>query len=193
MQTETNQKVISLGQRFVTGACQCPELVYAGDPVLRRVATLVAAQDTAVDIFRRLQSALLRYREATGAGRGIAAPQIGISARVFATFLDGEWRYFLNPRIIAAGEEKKLMRERCLSCGPISVDVARPYEITLQWDDEGYGTRLRETFTDRMARIVQHEVDHLDGILCVDPDRAEPGSYRLSVEDAAAETFRPYP
>jgi peptide deformylase len=180
-----------LAKTFLAGLEACPDLLHAGDPFLRNPkVTGIGAQDHAEDIFRRLREALLAYRAATGIGRGLAAPQIGIASSAFVTYLGNEWKLFLNPSVIEVGERRTLYRERCLSCGPVSCDVARPAEILASWGTAD-GKILTERLSGFEARIFLHELDHLNGILCV--DLAEPGSINLSTEDPASETFRPLP
>ena len=178
-----------LAKSFLAGIGACPELVFADAPALRQmVRSGIGAQDEAEQIFAELKAALERYRAATGIGRGLAAPQIGLRSRAFVTCLGDEWQLFLNPSILERSEARSLYRESCLSCGPISCDVARPSEITATWT-----TVNGKIVTDRLsgfeARIFQHELDHLDGILCV--DIAEPGSVNLRLEDPLAEKLRP--
>jgi peptide deformylase len=184
-------KQIELARLFLGGLEACPDLRHAGDPFLRNPkVTGVGAQDHAEEIFRRLRETLLAYRAATGIGRGLAAPQIGIASSAFVTYLGDEWKLFLNPSIVEAGERRTLYRERCLSCGPVSCDVARPSEIVATWTT-AEGKMITERLSGFEARIFQHELDHLAGVLCV--DLAEPGTVNLSTEDPVLETFRPLP
>src|SRR5262245_3036524 len=76
-----------------------PEIVYAGDPVLRRQTTEVSLEE-GLRIAKRLEGVLLRYRAVTGAGRGLAAPQIGESKSVFIIYMDDGIEAFLNPKIV---------------------------------------------------------------------------------------------
>lgn len=178
---------------FLAGVRACPEILHAGCPDIRRPTThLIGASDRANAIFEELKGALLRYRDVTGFGRGLAAPQIGIRERAFVTYLGDEWKLFLNPSIVGAGSSsaESLYRESCLSCGPISVDVRRRARITATWTTASGKIEIEE-LAGAEARIFQHELDHLDGVLCV--DIAEPGSINLRTEDPLAEMFRPVP
>lgn len=182
---------LELANQYLAGLGACPQLRHAGDPFLRNPNVMgVGAQDTAEDIFRRLREALAAYRAVTRIGRGLAAPQIGIASSAFVTCLGDEWKLRLNPAILESGPERVLYRESCLSCGPVSVDVARPSRIRAQWSTAD--GKIHDAWLEGFeARIFQHELDHLNGVLCV--DIAEPGSLNLRTEDPLAETFRPIP
>jgi peptide deformylase len=184
---EHQTKAAALAKSYLGGVTACPALVHAGHPALRRRATEISAQDTAEDTFRRLKDALSRYRAATGVGRGLAAPQIGISSRAFVTYLDDEWRCFLNPRVVTK-YGKTLYRESCLSCGPVSVDVLRASWVMLEWHTPDTGALRNELFEGFAARLVLHELDHLDGVLCVDV--GQPGTLNLRTEDPLKEELR---
>ncbi len=109
-------------------------------------------------------------------GRGLAAPQVGVLQRVFV--MDVTWksgtaapRVCVNPRIIAASDDRAVGPESCLSLPGTAVDVTRAVDVTLLWQDLA-GTVQTAVFSGIDAVIVQHESDHLDGILCSDPGRA---------------------
>jgi peptide deformylase len=105
-------------------------------------------------------------------GRGLAAPQIGAMHRLFV--MDEGWkdgapepRVFLNPEVAARSVSKSTREEGCLSLPGISVDVARPESVTLRWTDLD-GTTREEAFSGFAAACVQHEIDHLDGVVTLD-------------------------
>jgi peptide deformylase len=110
---------------------------------------------------------LKRYRRVTGVGRGLAAPQIGISRRVFVTYVGDTFRTFINPRITNSFDAKNRYRELCMSAEGVWGDIERPAVVELAWVDE-YGASHTELFETFMARLVQHEYDHLEGIVCID-------------------------
>lgn len=108
---------------------------------------------------------------------GLAAPQIGISKRMTVfrnkNFDDREsvtnerdYEVLVNPRITQMRGERERMMEGCLSCPDISVEVERYTEIKVKGYD-GKGQKISKRYTGFLARIVQHEIDHLDGILIV--------------------------
>jgi peptide deformylase len=105
-------------------------------------------------------------------GRGLAAPQVGLPMRIFVT--DVEWRdgnpapkVFVNPEIVEASEETVLREEGCLSIPDTPCRVRRPARIVLKWQDlTGLGHEA--AFEGIEATCIQHELDHLNGILCID-------------------------
>ena len=105
-------------------------------------------------------------------GRGLAAPQIGVLERVFVTDVTwkdgtGSPRIFVNAEVLAADVALVVNEENCLSIPRISVQVPRPARVRMRWQDL-QGDVHEETFAGTAAVIVQHERDHLDGILCTD-------------------------
>jgi peptide deformylase len=135
-----------------------------GDPVLRIPASDVTEFDEA------LQAEIARMQvimdEANGAG--LAAPQLGALRRILVYRLgENEVRALINPRITWASEETEVDSEGCLSIGEIVVDVPRSVAIHVAAQDaQGAGVALEvEGFE---ARVIQHEMDHLDGILILD-------------------------
>lgn len=140
------------------------------DPMLRTVATESRAPDNEL---RRTLSDMVDTMIADE-GVGLAAPQVGIPER-FLVMRDpdmGVVYKMINPKIISRGDKMVVMEEGCLSVTdengtPIFADVSRPGSATVEWIDEN-GVAHRAEFTGYPARIVQHEYDHLDGVLFVD-------------------------
>ncbi len=113
---------------------------------------------------------------------GLAAPQIGIGKRVivFRTKGFGEggkvkgpdvYEVLVNPRITQSRGEKVMMTEGCLSCPDIQVEISRFPEIKVRALNEK-GEKISKRYLDYVARVVQHELDHLDGKLIVDYEGA---------------------
>jgi len=99
-------------------------------------------------------------------GVGLAAPQLGVSLRIIVMD-DGKPRTMINPQIVYRSEEKIVGEEGCLSVPEIFENVERSKEVIVKYKDEK-GVEQEEKFVDYSARIVQHEYDHLDGILFID-------------------------
>ncbi len=105
-------------------------------------------------------------------GRGLAAPQVGVLTRIFV--MDTTWKegtpapqVFVNPRLLAVSEERVVIEEGCLSIPGVPCLVERPASLRLAW--QGLDGSAQEGEFDAMpARAIQHELDHLDGILCID-------------------------
>lgn len=140
-------------------------LRFEGDPVLLQTAIAVDQfdDDLAVlvrDMFETMYAA---------PGRGLAAPQIGISRRVFV--VDTEWKeadpapmIFVNPQIEARSKDEVQGTEACLSIPGKSFDVMRPVWVELAWQDLD-GVVQRGRFEGVPAVCVCHELDHLNGLL----------------------------
>ena len=143
-----------------------------GDPGLREVAKRVgdpAAAEIGA-LVDDLSDTLAYWRKATGYGRGIAAPQIGVSARVIFLRLPGEAAWpLVNPEITWRSEEKIVVWDACLSFLSIFVQVRRHREVMVRYQDlRGERHEVRATEDRNLSELLQHEIDHLDGILAVD-------------------------
>jgi peptide deformylase len=108
------------------------------------------------------------------AGAGLAGPQIGIQNRIFVIDLpDQEWKgVFINPLILSYTGEDTVMEEGCLSLPGISGPVVRKDKIGIEYYDENWNYH-QETYQGIRSRVIQHEYDHLEGVLWI--DRVDPG------------------
>ena len=134
-----------------------------GDPVLRAPAAPVADFDQEL---RRLVADLTDTMFAAG-GAGLAAPQIGVGLRVFTWFVDGEVGHLVNPEVTPVGEETEEGPEGCLSIPGFTFDCRRHLYVAATGFDL-HGEPVRVEGSHLLARAVQHEVDHLDGVVFVD-------------------------
>lgn len=146
------------------------DVVFLGNPILRRQCRGVSdVEDPQVrSVVERLKSTLYWIRENQGKGRGIAAPQVGSDLRV--VFIDsGETDplTMINPEITSFSEETFDNWEGCLSIPPLRVQVRRHSSVTVRYLTE-VGEEEHLEAEGVLAGIVQHEVDHLDGILTLD-------------------------
>lgn len=137
----------------------------------RRLRSVAAPVGAVTDEIRAVAAEMLRVMYAAP-GRGLAGPQIGEMRRIFV--MDCGWkegtpdpRVLIDPEIVAASTETAANPEGCLSLPGVTVGVTRPAEVTLRFTGLD-GVRQEETFTGFAAVCVQHERDHLDGILCID-------------------------
>lgn len=106
-------------------------------------------------------------------GIGLAAPQVDRSIRLFVVKADdGIERTFINPQIIATSQETESYEEGCLSIPKTYEDVIRPSAITVQAKNER-GRRFTLEADGLLARVIQHEYDHLEGILFIDRIKAD--------------------
>ena len=134
-----------------------------GDPVLHRPAAPVVDFDKEL---RQLVADLTETMfEATGAG--LAAPQIGVGLRVFTWHVDGEVGHLVNPDVTPVGDETEEGPEGCLSIPGFRFDCRRHLHVAATgWNM--HGDPIRVEGSHMLARAVQHETDHLDGVLFVD-------------------------
>jgi peptide deformylase len=147
-------------------------ILQLGDPLLREKSLAVddpKARDIA-ELVHDLADTLAHWRATTGYGRGIAAPQLGVLQRVIFLKLPGvePWP-LINPEIIEWGRQKIVVWDACLSFLSIFMQVERHREVTVRYQNL-YGETLEfEAGDDRnLAELLQHEIDHLDGILAID-------------------------
>jgi peptide deformylase len=139
-----------------------------GDPVLRTPAAPVVDFDKEL---HRLVADLTDTMHAAG-GAGLAAPQIGVGLRVFTWYVDGEVGHLVNPDVTPVGEETEDGEEGCLSIPGYRFDCRRHlYVAATGWNM--HGDPIRVEGSHMLARAIQHETDHLDGVLFVDRLDAE--------------------
>ena len=147
-----------------------------GDPVLRRKAAPVTDFDREL---QQLVADLTHTMHAAG-GAGLAAPQIGVGLRVFTWYVDGEVGHLVNPDVTPIGEEEQIDPEGCLSIPGFRFDCRRHLHVAATgWNMHGEPVRIEGSHM--LARAVQHEVDHLDGVLFVDRLDAEAREAALAV------------
>lgn len=148
-----------------------PIVVY-GDPVLKKRARDIEkgeldVKELSEDMFETMESAH---------GIGLAAPQIGKSIRMFVVDgtpledeedMEGFRKVFINPEMIEETGEEWAFEEGCLSIPNIREDVSRNEQITIRYFDENWEEH-EDTYDGMKARIIQHEYDHIEGILFTD-------------------------
>jgi peptide deformylase len=148
------------------------DVLQLGDPRLREVALPVEDPSTPeiATLVRDLVDTLAHWRSATGYGRGIAAPQLGVRQRViFLQLPGGEPWPLVNPEIIVRSEERIVVWDARLSFLSIFMQVERHREVTVRYQDSSGKCHEFHAGDDRnLSELLQHEIDHLDGILAVD-------------------------
>lgn len=153
----------------------------AGGEVLRRVADEVKFVDRSIRATIAEMGDLM-YR---AHGVGLAAPQVGKSIRLFVYDAGDGLKALINPKILKMKGEQFEPEEGCLSIPGLRGVVRRAREITVHALDEN-GRPVRFRATDFEARVIQHENDHLDGVLFI--DRADPSTlHMLSAEEQEQE------
>lgn len=134
-----------------------------GDPVLKTRAARVKEFDEA--LVRLAEDMLVTMHEREGVG--LAANQVGRLRRVLVAAIEEDEYVIVNPVIEASSDETEVLAEGCLSIPGIQVEVERPVAVTLTGQDAA-GEDLRLEAEGLLARVFQHEVDHLDGVLILD-------------------------
>lgn len=148
------------------------KVLQLGDPALREKCARVEdpASPQIRDLVADLADTLAHWRAKTGYGRGIAAPQIGVLQRVIFLRLPGEDAWpLVNPEIIQRSRETLIVWDACLSFLSIFMQVQRHREITVRYQDlEGNTLQVEAGQERNLSELLQHEIDHLDGILAID-------------------------
>jgi len=148
-------------------------VVSFGNSVLKQKAADIAADYPNLE---KLIADMYETMYAAG-GVGLAAPQINLGIRLFVvdatpfaeedSKADGFRKVFINPVIVERNEEKTMFEEGCLSFPGIHEEIFRPSVIRIKYLDENFQA-FEETYDKILARIIQHEYDHVEGILMVD-------------------------
>ena len=146
------------------------QMKLCGDLILREKCTPVT--EITPSLLATMDEMIQMMNEQKGVG--MAAPQVGVSQR-FLVMIDPEKEKIykmINPKIISMSDVKVVKEEGCLSILgsddlPVFADVSRPKSVEVEWTDEN-GTHQTAKMSGFMSRIVQHETDHLDGILFID-------------------------
>ena len=180
------QRILELSDNLKKIIEHCPTLTFIGDGVLR-TRTQHTTFEEGVSIGNELIVVLKKIRSITGFGRGLAAPQIGISKSVFVTYVNDEFKTYTNPKLMSESDKHNYYKEGCLSCGFTWADVRRPVSIVLEYMNEN-GNMSTEEADGFLARLLQHEYDHLQGI--VNLDKAEPSSIEFMLSDPLQEELR---
>lgn len=149
-----------------------------GDPILHKQAKLVSKNSS--EIQELIDKMILTMKHADGAG--LAAPQIGIQLRIFVADLTGALSLLpeneqyqipnqpmvcINPKIVYSSQEQEEFEEGCLSIPNLLINIKRPNRIKLRYLDRNFKQQEIEGIGS-LASVLQHENDHLDGILHID-------------------------
>ena len=143
------------------------ELRYYGDPVLRKKAAPVEKFDDGLKEFTAQMIEAMRAED----GVGLAAPQVGVSLRLAVIDASGgeSAPYILiNPEIVYSSDEREDYEEGCLSVPGISLKINRPAQVSVKAQNENGEFYTIENAAGLLSRALQHETDHLNGILFID-------------------------
>jgi peptide deformylase len=167
----TEEEAQAEAERLVRKEIALSQIRQYGDPVLRMRADEVEEFDEELRNVSERMIQLMHDAE----GVGLAATQVGILRRFFVFTLDGEDRLLVNPVVTPVGRDTEVDAEGCLSLGSVRVPVERATKVALEARDVD-GNPVSLELEGYPARVVQHEVDHLDGKLML--DRTDPESRR---------------
>lgn len=142
-------------------------ILQLGDPILRRISRPVACPGDAQLVLRDLRSTLHEFRRTHGFGRGISAVQIGEPVRVIYIEFEGAAYELINPEFEYLSEEKLRLWDDCFSFPNLMVLVERSLAVRLRYQNSSGESRTLEG-QGALSELLQHEMDHLDGILAVD-------------------------
>ena len=138
-----------------------------GDPLLRAVSARVPTAAEAEAVFVDLRDTLHEFQRAHGFGRGISAVQIGELKRLIYIELDGRAYRFRNPEYQFQSEESFELWDDCFSFPSLLVRLKRSERVRVRYEADDGQTRVLEA-AGGFSELLQHEIDHLDGILAID-------------------------
>jgi peptide deformylase len=142
-------------------------ILQLGDPLLRTVSEPVSQPDEAMPIFEDLRATLHEFRRTHGFGRGISAVQIGKPQRLIYIEFEGATYAIRNPGFEFQSEAKFRLWDDCFSFPGLLVHLERSQSVRVRYEDEEGKVRLIEA-AGPLSELLQHEIDHLDGILAID-------------------------
>ena len=140
-----------------------PILKGADNPILRKKGAKVQEVTKALKKLIKDMYATVKAED----GAGLAAPQVGQSLQLCLALVEGKMIVLINPEIVWKSKETETQEEGCLSLPGLQVSVTRPASITVKYLSEK-GVSEERKLAEFSARTVQHEVDHLNGVLLVD-------------------------
>jgi peptide deformylase len=163
-----------------------------GDPRLREMSDPAtdASDPALVDAMRRLQATLQVFRAEHGFGRAIAAPQIGILQRFVALDLGQGPFVIINPQITWTSPETFTMWDDCMCFPYLLVRVRRHRSVSIRYVDEQGLSREWNRLDQATSELLQHEIDHLDGVLAIDRALDRASIISRAAFDADPEAFR---
>jgi peptide deformylase len=142
-------------------------ILQLGDPVLREISQPVETPHAARPVLDDLRDTLHEFQRTHGFGRGISAIQIGVAQRVIYIEFEGVPYCLINPEYEWRSEEKFRLWDDCFSFPDLLVWLERSQTLRLRYTDE-MGASQTVDASGALSELIQHEMDHLEGILAVD-------------------------
>ena len=143
------------------------EILQLGNPQLYKVSEIVTTSDLdrLPQIVQDLHDTMMNFRKDYGAGRAIAAPQIGVMKRIIYMHIDAPV-VFLNPNLRNLSDEMFEIWDDCMCFPDLLVKLKRHKRCTIEYRDEAWTLKSLD-LEDDLSELLQHEYDHLDGVLAV--------------------------
>ena len=151
-----------------TGSATADDILHLGDHRLRIKAKAVMDPKLALDDASKVEAALQGFRDQHGFGRGTAATQLGIEKRIIALHMPDWPGAIFNPEMTWHSPDSMTLWENCMSFPFMLVRVARAESISVRFQDADGTEHHRENLGAEISELLQHEMDHLDGVLAVD-------------------------
>ena len=142
-------------------------ILQLGDPMLRAVSVRVSTMKEAESVFEDLRDTLHEFRRTHGFGRGISAVQIGEPKRLIYIELDGRAYRLRNPEYEFQSAEKFQLWDDCFSFPDLLVRLERSARVRIRYEDDS-GSAVTIEASGPFSELLQHEMDHLDGVLAID-------------------------
>lgn len=142
-----------------------------------------SVQTTVVDLTNTMEA------QTDPIGLGLSAPQIGVFKRIFVARVRNKIKHFVNPKVLKFSKKEIALMEGCFSVPDLYGHVTRPAEIDLESQDM-HGKKQKALYKGLPARIIQHEIDHLDGVLFIDHVHDQNGKvFKLAKTKKGKESF----
>jgi peptide deformylase len=157
-------------------------ILQLGDPLLRKVSAAAVDPVSAKGVVRDLRDTLHEFQRTHGFGRGISATQIGVAERIVYLEFEGKSYCLINPEWVRMSAERFQLWDDCFSFPDLMVRVERSVSVEIRYEDE-HGAAQALAAQGALSELIQHEMDHLEGVLAV--DRALDGNSLCTREEWA--------
>lgn len=159
------------------------KIVTIPNPILRQKSLPVSNfDDQLLDLVKTLKRLLEQQNDPPGFG--LSAPQIGVLSRIFVGLIGKNYKAFVNPEILKFSKDQVKMLEGCLSIPEFYGHVIRPTKVKVSAYSE-FGKKFTRNYSGISARVIQHELDHLNGVLFIDHVHTQGGKLFKVIKDKA--------
>ena len=140
------------------------KILLLGNPDLYKISEAVSSTEDLSGIISDMHDTLINFKQTYHAGRAIAAPQIGVFKRIIYMYINNEPTIIVNPVLDFPDDETMEVLDDCMSFPNLLVKVLRHKRCLLSYTDQNW-EKQEVVFEDELSELIQHEYDHLDGIL----------------------------